>query len=143
MEDDSYTSSKTSVQIKPNAFLESLKHEWSLFWASFSEDGDTDQKQKTSYTLEMEKLSNIELNEIIKQMSSYKKEIHKRIEDIQQEIEENQLKIESVQLVGGEIDGILEDIEALREEGFTLTEEIDKIDLKLKSIRNVYLENRK
>lgn len=136
MEDDSHTQKPNKIYTKQNAFLQSLKDEWELFWASFTEEAP-EQKPLvlTAAEIEISHLSPDELNDLVKKMSSYKKKIHQRIEDIQSEIDETKQKVESVMLVGGDTQDIIEDIEALEDEGFELTEEIQKIDAKLKLVR--------
>lgn len=136
MEDDSHTQKTNKLYTKQNAFLQSLKDEWSLFWASFTEE-TSEQKPMVLTTAEIEinHLSPDELKDVVKKMSSYKKKIHQRIEDIRSEIDETKQKVESVMLVGGNTQDIIKEIEALEDEGFELTEEIQKIDAKLKLVR--------
>lgn len=135
MEEDSPTDIKTLKQ-KSNPLIQSFKHEWSLFWASFTGEEEAPKiKDKTVFEAEVSKLSKDGLTELVKKLSTYKKNMNHRIEDIQAEIDESTQRIESVLLVGGEIEDIQEEIENLKDEGFNLTEEIQKIDVKLKVIR--------
>lgn len=122
-------------ETKGGGILETLKSEWALFWASLSEDDD--QIQNKHYARFEEK----EVPELLKSLSSQRNQINKKLESIKREIELSTAKVESLRLVGSDFSEIEEGIQELSNEGFRLSEDLSRLDEKLKQVHNSELES--
>ncbi|MFN9066210.1 MAG: hypothetical protein ACK5V3_03205 [Bdellovibrionales bacterium] len=107
-----------------------LKIEWHLFWEGLF--GDSSDKGESST---LSPLSREKLNEITKELSSKRKQLHKQLETLNKELDANSVKLESLKLVGAETDETLQRISQLSDKGHALSEELEKLNAKLQFVR--------
>lgn len=115
-------------------FLDSLKDEWSLFWAAIIGD-EAPVAEKTVEELAIKNLSPEQLRQVIRTLSNDRRRIHRRLEAINKEIEENTLRLQTLELVGGEKEDTLKEIERLSDLGLQISSELEKLNIRLKEIR--------
>lgn len=108
-----------------------LKIEWSLFWDGILGDNNPEAPEAPLQTLTREKIK-----ELIKDLSSQRRQLHKQIEGVNKEIELNSAKLESLKLVGGEPQDTISRINELSDKGQTLEQELQKLNQKLKFVRD-------
>ena len=126
---------------KPNrvGYLEGLKTEWNLFWQTILGDDETAENPEIKdpfITGRLEILSLEQIKAITKALSSDRKLLNQRLEAINKELEENTARIESLKLVGGDVDEASEKISELSDLGQTLSEQLDRINSRLKIARS-------
>lgn len=117
-------------ETKGGGIIESLKLEWALFWASLSED---DNKTQNPRNLDFDE---DEISEVLKALSDKRNQINKRLESLKREIELNSAKVESMRLVGSDPADTEENIQILSDEGFKLSEELRRLDEKLRQVHD-------
>lgn len=76
------------------------------------------------------------IEEMMRGLSLERQKTNQQLERINKEIELIQLKMESLKIVGGDLGSSVERINELTESGFSLSQKLEKIDLKLKDIRH-------
>jgi len=112
--------------------VKNLKNEWALFWDSISGD----EKEKDAFeTGKLEVLNLEQLREIIKALSQDRKRLNQKLESLNKELELNSVKLESLRLVGGEDEDTLKRIGELNDIGQVLSEQLSKLDEKIKWTR--------
>jgi chromosome segregation ATPase len=128
---------------KSNGFVEGLKTEWNLFWETIlgdEHDGEaTAEKEQTKdpfVTGKLETLTLDQIKAITKALSSDRRKLNQRMETLNREIEENSQRLESLKLVGGEADGTVQKINELNDLGQTLSEQLNRINERLKIARS-------
>lgn len=127
----------TKVTKEPASKENHLKIEWSLFWEGLLGDneeraeGEEQNAEKPVVVLTREKLQ-----ALIKDLSTQKKQLHKQIEKINKELELNTTKLESLKLVGSEPEDTITRINELTDRGHELSLQLEKLDEKLKLVRN-------
>lgn len=122
-------------ETKGGGILEALKSEWALFWASLSED---EEQMKSPHRTRFEEK---EVPELLKSLSSQRNQINKKLENIKREIELSTAKVESLKLVGSDFSAIEDGIHQLSDEGLKLSEDLSRLDEKLKQVHNSELES--
>ena len=123
---------------KKNSFVGDLKIEWNLFWEGIvGEEDDLNAKpDKDALIIErLEVLSMDQIKALTKALSSDRKKLNQRMEYLSKEIEENSQKIDSLKLVGGEIEDTEVHINELHDLGQNISEQLDKINTRLKLAR--------
>ncbi|HEY8271113.1 MAG TPA: hypothetical protein VIG33_09525 [Pseudobdellovibrionaceae bacterium] len=110
-----------------------MKNEWALFWESIAGEGQTGDAFETG---KLEVLNREQLNDIIKALSQDRKRLNQKLESLHKEIELNSAKLESIRLVGGRDEEILKRINELSDIGQVLSEQLNKLDEKIKWTRN-------
>ncbi|MFN3696195.1 MAG: hypothetical protein ACK4VO_02045 [Pseudobdellovibrio sp.] len=109
-----------------------LRTEWSLLVESFIDDSEL---EVTKNKLNLKGLSLEFVVEQIKELSGQKKILFQKIEKIKNEIEQQQAIHENLLLVGSDTQEINFQLDKLQEQGQLISEEIQKIDEKLKKMR--------
>ena len=107
-----------------------FKIEWSLFW-----DGLLGDHEKVLNVEPLRVLSKEQVHQLIKDLSSQRKQLHKQIESVNKEIELNSVKLESLKLVGSESAETISRINQLSDTGQELGLELQKLNHKLKLAR--------
>ena len=110
----------------------SLKNEWSLFWESITGDNVPADAFETG---KLEVLTPAQLQEITRSLSQDRKRIHQKIETLNKELDLNAIKLESLRLVGGPEDDTLRRIVELNDIGQFLSDQLQKLDEKIKATR--------
>jgi hypothetical protein len=136
-------------KVKTHGFVAGLKTEWNLFWETILgeehdptvPDGGADQAQKAAtkdpfVTGKLETLSLEQIKAITKALSSDRRKLNQRIETVNREIEESSQRIESLKLVGGEPEDTVFRINELNDLGQTLSEQLNRINERLKLARS-------
>ena len=114
---------------KKKSFVEGLKSEWSLLWGTLEpETSEVDLK-------EIEPLNAEQLKAISKILSQDRKRVYQKIETLNKEVELNSAKLESLKLVGSESTDTLERLNLLADQGQSLSNELAKLDEKLRIAR--------
>ena len=116
-----------------HSFIENLKLEWTLFWDSLV--GEDDSAPEYLIQNKLESLSLYQIKKITKSLSSDRKLLNQQLESVKKEIDLNSAKLETLILVGGDVQDTTERIEALHDLGQGLTEQLEKVDHKLKMTR--------
>jgi hypothetical protein len=109
--------------------VKGLKHEWALFWESITGDPHAEDAFETG---KLEVLNADQLHDITKALSQDRKRIHQKLESLHKELELNSVKLESLRLVGSEAEGTLKRITELNDIGQYLSEQLHKLDEKMK-----------
>lgn len=128
---------------KSHGFVEGLKTEWNLFWETIlgdetDEDGGEEPQAKTKDPFVTGKLETLNLDQIkaiTKALSSDRRKLNQRMETLNREIEENSQRLESLKLVGGEPEETVQKITELNDLGQTLSEQLNRINERLKLAR--------
>lgn len=119
--------------------MDGLKTEWALFWETILGDNETEEIQTDSkdpfVNGRLETLSLEQIKAITRALSSDRKKVNQRLEAISKELEMNTAKLESLKLVGGDIEDPMERINVLSDQGQTLSEQLIKINDRLKLAR--------
>jgi len=111
-----------------------LRTEWSLLVESFIDDSELEITKKN---LKLKGMSLEFVVEQIKDLSGQKKSLFQRIEKLKHEIEQQQAVIENLVLVGSDTSEVNAHIDQLQAQGQHLSEEIMRIDEKLKKMRSL------
>jgi len=129
-------------KVKSHGFVEGLKTEWNLFWETIlgeEHDEAVAEKEQTKdpfVTGKLETLTLDQIKAITKALSSDRRKLNQRMETLNREIEENSQRLESLKLVGGESDGTVQKINELNDLGQTLSEQLNRINERLKIARS-------
>lgn len=118
----------------PKNLVNNLKNEWSLFWDSLSSDF-IDVEEDPFKTGRIQVLSQEQIRDISQALSKSRRLVNQKIEALNKEIELNSAKLESLRLVGGSEEETLKRIHELSDQGQALSQELAKIDERLKLIR--------
>ena len=127
----------------PSSLVNNLKNEWSLFWNSLSGDFIESEAEDPFKTGKIQVLSLEQIRDITKALSKNRRQVNQKIESLTKEIELNSAKLETVRLVGGQDEAIVFRINDLSDQGQILSQELSKIDERLKIIRHTEEEVRK
>ena len=127
----------------PSSLVNNLKNEWSLFWNSLSGDFVESESEDPFKTGKIQVLSLEQIRDITKALSKNRRQVNQKIESLTKEIELNSAKLETVRLVGGQDEAIVFRINDLSDQGQILSQELSKIDERLKIIRHTEEEVRK
>ena len=127
----------------PSTLVNNLKNEWSLFWNSLSGDFVESESEDPFKTGKIQVLSLEQIRDITKALSKNRRQVNQKIESLTKEIELNSAKLETVRLVGGQDEAIVFRINDLSDQGQILSQELSKIDERLKIIRHTEEEVRK
>lgn len=122
-----------------------LIKEWNLLWASLIEDAEG-VPLTTVEDLTLEELSHKERGELVslkKALSEKRKRLNQKLESIQKETDLNIAKLESLKLVGGDIESTENKINELSDLGQKISDDLEKIDEKIKILRGIELEKNK
>ena len=116
-----------------HSFIENLKLEWTLFWDSLV--GEDDSAPEDLIQNKLESLSLEQIKKITKSLSSDRKLLNQQLESVKKEIDLNSAKLETLILVGADSEDTMARIEALNDLGQGLSEQLEKLDHKLKLTR--------
>ena len=125
---------------KSAGFVDGLKTEWALFWETIvgditgEEESETDSKDPF-VNGKLETLSLEQIKAITRALSSDRKKVNQRLESLSKELELNTAKLESMKLVGGDTVEPLQRINTLSDQGQGLSEQLIKINERLKLAR--------
>jgi len=111
-----------------------LRSEWSLLVESFIDDSELEIKKNK---LNLKGLSLDFVVDQIKELSTHKQSLYQRIEKLKDRIEESQAVYENLILVGSDTQEISNHIDKMHTEGEKISEEIMRIDEKLKKMRSL------
>jgi chromosome segregation ATPase len=125
---------------KSAGFVDGLKTEWALFWETILGDVEgeeaTDTESKDPFLNgKLETLSLEQIKAITRALSSDRKKVNQRLESLTKELELNTAKLESLKLVGGEFEEPMRRINELSDQGQALSEQLTKINQRLKQAR--------
>jgi hypothetical protein len=115
------------------SMVKNLKNEWALFWESIAGEGPVGDAFETG---KLEVLNSDQLHDIIKALSQDRKRLNQKLESLHKELELNGAKLESTRLVGGQVEETLNRINELSDIGQVLSEQLNKLDEKIKWTRN-------
>jgi len=128
---------------KSHGFVEGLKTEWNLFWETIlgeeHDEAAAAEKEQTKdpfVTGKLETLTLDQIKAITKALSSDRRKLNQRMETLNREIEENSQRLESLKLVGGEPEDTVQKINELNDLGQTLSEQLNRINERLKIARS-------
>lgn len=113
------------------SIVRALKIEWSLFWEAF--------QKEDKEILPVEKLEVMSLEQardIAKSLSNDRKLINQKLESLTKEIDLNTAKLEGLRLVGASLEETLKRIEELNDLGQTMATSLEKVDDKLRKLRD-------
>lgn len=127
---------------RKESFVKSLKNEWSLFWDSLSID-DSSEDQDPFVTGKLQVLSLDNIKAMSRALSQDRKKLNQKLESLNKEIELNTIKLDSLRLVGSEDQETLKKINELSDLGQSLSLELNKIDQRLKWVREQEEEARR
>lgn len=114
------------------SIVKSLKNEWALFWESIAGEG---QEEDVFETGRLEVLSLDHLQEITRALSQDRKRLNQKLESLNKELELNSAKLESIRHMGGEDEETLKRINELSDIGQVLSEQLNKLDEKIRWTR--------
>ncbi len=129
-----------------------LKDQWQLFWEGLSLDQVDDQNQVKEtegtensefadfQTQDLPAMTEEFFEEMTKHLSLERQKAHQQLEKMNKEIELLNAKMESLKLVGGDLEESHQRMNELTESGFALTGQLEKLDHKLKVIRQKHTE---
>lgn len=123
---------------KKKSFVDDLKIEWSLFWEGIVGDEEISPKAEDKDALiaeRLELLSAEQIKALTKALSADRKKLNQRMESLSKEIDLNTAKLESLKLVGGEPEDTEDRIHELHDLGQNISEQLDKINTRLKLAR--------
>lgn len=112
-----------------------LREEWSLLVHSIIDD--TNEPSEKSEKLNLQELSLEQIKSVRSDLSQQKKLLHLKIENIKNRIDLLGSIIENLELVGSDPDQIMIEIQLLNDEGQTISDEIAKLDSKIKKIHEL------
>jgi hypothetical protein len=130
---------------KTNSFVSGLKTEWALFWDNLIEDDEepSELEAKTYgskdpfITGKIESLSLEKIKVITKALSADRKKLNQRLESLNRELDLNSAKLDSLRLVGSDPSDTVARIHELSDLGQALSEELDRINERLRIARTV------
>ncbi|UXR64145.1 hypothetical protein EZJ49_13850 [Bdellovibrio bacteriovorus] len=122
------------------SIVKSLKNEWSLFLEAFQgEDHESEKKSQDSQDAfahgQLEVLDLDQIREMTKALVEDRKKLNQKLESLSKEIDLNSAKLESLRLVGGQEDETMNRISELHDLGQSMAQALQKLDKKLRSIR--------
>lgn len=122
------------------SIVKSLKNEWSLFLEAFQgEDHESEAKPQDSQdafsTGQLEILDLDQIREMTKALVEDRKKLNQKLESLSKEIDLNSAKLESLRLVGAQEDETMNRINELHDLGQSMAQALQKLDKKLRSIR--------
>lgn len=133
-------SSKKKKSHNHGGYFEGLKTEWNLFWETILGDDEFEENKEAIkdpfVTGKVEVLNLDQIKAITQALSADRKLLNQRLEALNKEIEENTAKAESLKLVGGEPDEAEKKISELTDLGHSLSEQLNKINERLKIARS-------
>jgi len=115
------------------SILRNIKDEWALFWESIAGEGHTEDAFETG---KLEVLDLNQLHEITRALSQDRKRLNQKLESLNKELELNSAKLETIRLVGGKDDETLRRINELSDIGQVLSDQLNKLDEKIKWTRH-------
>jgi len=115
------------------SILKNIKDEWALFWESISGEGHSADAFETG---KLEVLDLNQLHEITRALSQDRKRLNQKLESLNKELELNSAKLETIRLVGGKDDETLKRINELSDVGQVLSDQLTKLDEKIKWTRH-------
>jgi hypothetical protein len=115
------------------SILKNIKDEWALFWESIAGEGQSEDAFETG---KLEILDLNQLHEITKALSQDRKRLNQKLESLNKELELNSAKLETIRLVGGKDDETLKRINELSDVGQVLSDQLNKLDEKIKWTRH-------
>ncbi len=134
--------SRAKIEMRNDGFVQGLKTEWNLFWETILGDEDSESERDEEIltkdpfvTGKLETLSLEQIKAITKALSDDRKILNQRLEALNIQVEESTEKLESLRLGGGEPDETLQAINQLTDLGQNLSEQLNKIDERLKLAR--------
>jgi methyl-accepting chemotaxis protein len=115
--------------------VNNLKNEWSLFWDSISGDFTESPDEDAFETGRVQVLTLDQVKEISRSLSKNRRQLNQKIESVNKEIENISMKLETLKLVGGEEEESLKKMNELSDQGQALSQELSRIDERLKAVR--------
>lgn len=119
-----------------SSIVHRMKNEWSLFWGSLAGDEESDE-----IALEdvdgLEAMTLEDVRHLTRELSEDRRRLNQRLESLAKELELNHAKLESLKLVGGEPEETVSRMQELSEQGQQLTQEMHRLDLKLRKAREI------
>lgn len=113
------------------SIVRALKIEWSLFWEAFQKE---DKEILPAEKLEVMSLE--QARDIARSLSNDRKLINQKLESLTKEIDLNTAKLEGLRLVGASLEDTLKRIEELNDLGQTMATSLEKVDEKIRKLRD-------
>ncbi len=140
MKDPIPRTQKKKIQREDLSFIDSLVNEWKLFWENIVEEEAVEvptpkPSEDEFINGKLEQLSLEQIKAITKALSADRKKLNQKLEGLNKELEENAAKMESLALVGGDQEEALAKASELHEQGIKLSEQLHKLDERLKIAR--------
>lgn len=126
--------SRRSEEHVKSSIVQSLIKEWSLFWASITEDFEED-KDLELPDGKLQALSLEQIQTMMKALSVDRKTLHQEMELLKEKLDEENNKLETVKLVQGDVQSVLQQIDQYHEIGQALNEALTKIDERIREAR--------
>jgi chromosome segregation ATPase len=121
------------------SFVNGLKTEWSLFWESIVGDDEvisvSEQEKDPFLTGRIGQLSLDKIKVITKALSQDRKRLNQRLESLNKELDLNAAKLDSLRLIGAEAADTECKINELSDLGQAVSDQLAKIDERLKLAR--------
>ncbi len=126
--------SRRSLEVNGSSIVQSLIKEWSLFWASITEDLE----QENDLEIPDERLQSLTLEQVqsmMKALSFDRKTLHQKMETLNEELEEENSRLQTIQMTKGNTSACLARIDELHDMGQALGEALEKIDARIREAR--------
>lgn len=126
--------SRRSLEVNGSSIVQSLIKEWSLFWASITEDLE----QENGLEIPDERLQSLTLEQVqamMKALSFDRKTLHQKMETLNEELEEENSRLQTIQMTKGNTSACLARIDELHDMGQALGEALEKIDARIREAR--------
>lgn len=125
------------VEQADQSFLDELKEEWNLFWASIKGDDHEGGQESDDPFVNgpYQDLTLEQVKDMKKSLSSDKKRLNQRLEALKREMDTLSARIENLKMVGGDIDETQTMLLELNDFGQNLSEQLSKLDRRIKQAR--------
>lgn len=126
--------SRRSLEVNGSSIVQSLIKEWSLFWASITEDLE----QENDLEIPDERLQSLTLEQVqsmMRALSFDRKTLNQKMETLNEELEEENSRLQTIQMTKGNTSACLARIDELHDIGQALGEALEKIDARIREAR--------
>jgi chromosome segregation ATPase len=114
-----------------------MKNEWSLFWGSLAGDEEESGEIALEDVDGLEAMTLEDVRHLTRELSEDRRRLNQRLESLAKELELNNAKLESLKLVGAQPEETVSRMQELNEQGQQLTQEMHRLDLKLRKAREI------
>lgn len=127
----------TVAEQADQSFLDELKEEWNLFWASIKGDDHEDGPESDDPFVNgpYQDLNLEQVKDMKKSLSSDKKRLNQRLEALKKEMDMLSARIENLKMVGADIEETQNMLLELNDFGQSLSEQLNKLDRRIQQAR--------